>query len=400
MTFAKNSTRIHLVDALRGFAILSILLLHNIEHFDLYHFPDYLPPWLKTLDSVVWDTLFFLFSGKSYAIFALLFGLTFQLQFSHQQQRGADFRERFAWRLVLLLGFGLVNSLFYQGDILTLYAVLGFALIPVRRLSHRAVLIIALCLMAQPAEWARFFYLLAHPEHGVFPKYSDFYFSQSGAALSSPSFWEAVKGNYTIGKPGVLWWYWEYGRVFQTAPLFMLGMLLGRVHAFDLSPDHRRLWRRALLMSVVLFGVLFGLKQSLPHWMAREALSSSLGIIINSWSNMAFTGVLVSLFVCLYQRAAFEQLFNRLIPIGRMTLTNYIMQSIIGTALYYGYGLGLYRYTGATMSLGLGLVLLTLQLFFCRWWLSTHTQGPLEALWHRATWAGAPHRARGALAPR
>ena len=84
------------MDALRGFAIVSILLLHNLEHFDYYYFPPNLPEWIKSLDKIIWDSLFFLFSGKSYAIFALLFGLTFFIQSDHQAKKGKDFRGRFA----------------------------------------------------------------------------------------------------------------------------------------------------------------------------------------------------------------------------------------------------------------------------------------------------------------
>src|SRR5476649_1656578 len=112
MTITTTNSRLDVIDALRGFAIVSIMLLHNIEHFDFYFFPAGLPAWLKIVDSQIWDTLFFLFGGKSYAIFALLFGLTFFLQFDGREKRGEDFRPRFAWRLVLLLLFGMINSLF------------------------------------------------------------------------------------------------------------------------------------------------------------------------------------------------------------------------------------------------------------------------------------------------
>jgi uncharacterized protein len=148
-----ESSRLHVVDALRGFSIVSIMLLHNIEHFDYYFSPEGLPAWLKPIDQGIWDTLFFLFGGKSYAIFALLFGLTFFIQNDNQAKKGKDFRPRFAWRLLLLLGFGLINSAFYQGDILTIYAIIGFVLIPVAKLSNKTVFIIAVLLMLQPYEW-------------------------------------------------------------------------------------------------------------------------------------------------------------------------------------------------------------------------------------------------------
>ena len=94
----KNRPRIEVVDALRGFAVMAIILLHNIEHFNLYNFPAPSSDFMAALDQGVWKTLFFLFSGKAYAIFALLFGFSFFIQDENQLRKGKDFRFRFAWR--------------------------------------------------------------------------------------------------------------------------------------------------------------------------------------------------------------------------------------------------------------------------------------------------------------
>ena len=67
---------------------MAIILLHNIEHFNLYNFPEATTDFMKALDKGVWDTLFFLFSGKAYAIFALLFGFSFFIQFDNQARKG------------------------------------------------------------------------------------------------------------------------------------------------------------------------------------------------------------------------------------------------------------------------------------------------------------------------
>lgn len=75
---------------------MAIILLHNIEHFNLYNFPEATTDFMKALDKGVWDTLFFLFSGKAYAIFALLFGFSFFIQFDNQARKGKDFRLRFS----------------------------------------------------------------------------------------------------------------------------------------------------------------------------------------------------------------------------------------------------------------------------------------------------------------
>lgn len=106
--------------------------------------PENVPAWLQTIDKYAWDTIFFLFAGKAYATFSLLFGFSFYIQFHNAEKRGIDFRGRFAWRMCLLLLFAQLHALFYNGDILLLYAVVGFALIPVCKLKDKTVFWIAL----------------------------------------------------------------------------------------------------------------------------------------------------------------------------------------------------------------------------------------------------------------
>lgn len=385
-TLNLKAPRIEVVDALRGFAIMSIMLLHNIEHFDYYNFPEALPEWMKILDKIIWETLFFLFGGKSYAIFALLFGFSFYIQNDNQEKMGKDFRGRFLWRLVLLLGFGLLNTVFYEGDILMIYAVLGLVLIPVCKWNNKAVFITAVILMLQPLEWVKYFYALLHPDYVPLPNLSDSFFGSMGSYLKSNSFMDYVVGNLTIGRFASVIWSWENGRFFQAPALFMLGMLVGRKKLFIASAESNLFWKKALQYAVVLFVPLFTLKTFLPDIIERKAISNSLSIIISSWSNLAFMVVLVSSFILVYQKESVRDLLSKLIPFGKMSLTNYIMQSIVGAFIYYRYGLGLVEYTGATYSLLIGIVLFVLQLSFCTWWLKNHKQGPLEYIWHKATW--------------
>ncbi|MBP9720461.1 MAG: DUF1624 domain-containing protein, partial [Bacteroides sp.] len=99
----QNNTRIDVADVLRGLAVMGIILLHSIEHYNFYYFPESPPfEWMKFTDRIIWDGLFFTFSGKAYAVFALLFGFSFYIQNNNQNQKGKDFRLRFLWRLVLL----------------------------------------------------------------------------------------------------------------------------------------------------------------------------------------------------------------------------------------------------------------------------------------------------------
>jgi uncharacterized protein len=381
-------TRLDVLDALRGFAIVSIMLLHNIEHFDFYFSPSGLPAWLKLVDKMIWDSMFFLFGGKSYAIFALLFGMTFYIQWHSREQRGEDFRPRFAWRLALLLAFGLFNSMFYHGDILSIYAVLGLALIPVARLRSTTVLGIAVILLLQPYAWLEFFQALPHPDEKLSDPASWAYFGRANDYMAHGSAFEVWWGNLTNGKVGVIRWSWENGRIFQIPALFMFGMLAGRKGVFKLSPENKQFWLRTLIVAVVVFIPFYLLKSWPESWNIGQAVQRPLLVIVTSWSNVAFMVVLVSSFTLLFYSWRWLEFFS---PLGRMSLTSYVVQSVIGTSIYYGFGLGMYRYTGASYALAIGIVLALLQRQFSVWWLKRHAQGPLEMLWHRATWAGS-HR--------
>ena len=384
--YETRSPRLNVVDALRGFAIMAIMLLHNIEHFDFYFFPEYLPSWLKTIDKGIWDTMFFLFGGKAYAIFALLFGLTFYIMYSNQQKKGKDFRGRFLWRSLLLFGFGLVNSLFYQGDILLFYAVLGVTLVAVCTWSDKAVLITAIILLLQPLELVHLIQIINDPAFVASDPPSWAYFGKTGEYMANGTLFEVIKGNMTTGKTAVVLWTYESGRIFQTPALFMLGMLLGRRKMFVASGENQKSWKKILIAAAILFAILFAAKLLIPKSGAREAVAGSLTSLVTSWANFAFTFVLVSSFVLAYQKAVIHRTLTKLEVFGRMSLTNYVMQSVVGTFIYYGFGLGLYKYTGATMCILIGIVLFLLQFVFCRWWMKNHDHGPLEGVWHRLTW--------------
>lgn len=255
----RSNERILAIDALRGFAVMGIILLHNIEHFNYYSFPEATSPLLASLDKHLWDMLFFLFSGKAYAIFALLFGFTFYLQSHNCEKRGQDFRNRYMWRLLLLLGFGFINASFFPGEILVLYALLGFVLVPVRHLSDKTVAWIACILMLQPLEWCKVIYACFFPDAN--PQQMIYSLTEVYPQMKESSLWELIKANLVTGQLASLNWAWCYGRVFQTASLFMAGMLLGRKGLFRLTDEtHGKVmhfWLRvgiaALPSAVVLY---------------------------------------------------------------------------------------------------------------------------------------------------
>jgi len=385
-----SPNRLEVVDALRGFAVVAIMLVHNLEHFEFYFKPAGQPEWLVALDKQVMGSTFFLFGGKAYAIFALLFGFTFFLQDEGQRRRGVDFRPRFAWRLVLLLGFGVVNAMLYQGDILMIYALLGFVLLPVARLRTGVLACVAAVLLLQPQFLYASLQGFLHPVEKLANPESWTYFGKATEYMAKDSLLAEWWGNLTNGRRAVFLWCWEVGRIFQTCALFMLGVLAGRLGLFSLKAAEGRAWKWILACSALAFTAFhFGgplVKTLAPMESARRPLMATW----NSLGNVAFMLVLVAGFVLLYRLGAARRVQNWLAPIGRMSLTNYVLQSIVGATLYHGYGFGLYKHTGATVCLLIGLVLAVAQGLFSAWWFRSHAQGPLEALWHRLTWAGAP----------
>ena len=153
------NTRIDAADILRGFAIGGIVIIHYLEHLNFYKFPE-----LTELDRTIWYIVFFWLDNKMYDIFSLLFGLRFFIQHDNQAQKGKDFRLRFAWRMVLLMLWGILDLVFYNGDILTVYAACGWLLIPFIRSSNKVLTIIACILVLQPVELVYLILGLINPE--------------------------------------------------------------------------------------------------------------------------------------------------------------------------------------------------------------------------------------------
>lgn len=385
----KNSERLGVVDALRGFALLAIVLLHNLEHYNIFSESLMQTDWLKALDRQVFDVIFFLFAGKAYATFSLLFGFSFYIQMRNARRRGCDFRARFAWRMLLLLGFAQLHALFYNGDILVLYAVCGLILIPASGWSNRTVVIVASILMLQPFCWGKVIYGLLNPEYvdnnSLFAQFavSAQHVGRTGDLL------QTLANNIWNGQLYSNFWQVEAGRLFQTPALFLFGMLAGRLELFVNTDRSKRFWRKAVVISVMAAVPLYMLSRLVPPMIENITVLSYYCIAVPMIYNFAFMTVLVGAFTLLWFRMGDGCAAQRfIIPYGRMSLTNYIGQSIMGVAVYYHWGLNLWNSVGATGSVLIGVAIFLVQLQFSKAWLRSHKQGPLEWLWKRGTWYG------------
>lgn len=130
-TLASSGGRITVIDALRGFSLIGICLIHAMQHFGAMGTmaPQAMFPWEGTLDEIFRWFINYLVFGKFFIIFSCLFGLSFFIQMDRAAQKGVDLRPRFLWRLVLLLVIGFVHGLLVRVDILLVYALLGFVLV-------------------------------------------------------------------------------------------------------------------------------------------------------------------------------------------------------------------------------------------------------------------------------
>lgn len=383
----KKNTRIDVVDALRGFAVMAILLVHNLEHFIFPVYPTSSPGWLNILDQGVFNGIFTLFAGKAYAIFALLFGFTFYIQSNNQKKLGKDFGYRFLWRLVLLIGFATLNAAFFPaGDVLLLFVVVGLVLFFTRNWSDKAILITSVILLLQPVEWYHYLANLINPAHQLPDLGVGAMYDEVADYTKNGSFGEFIWGNITLGQKASLLWAVNAGRFVQTAGLFLLGFYIGRKQLFVTTEKNLRFWVKALIVAAISFAPLYTLKELV---MSNDAIiQQTAGTAFDMWQKLAFTFVLVASFVLLYQQERFRKAVSDLRFYGKMSLTNYVSQSILGAIVYFPFGLYLAPYCGYTISLLIGFVLFLMQVKFCKWWLSGHKQGPLEHLWHKWTWIG------------
>lgn len=386
-----KTPRIEVVDALRGFAVMAILLVHNVEHFIFPVYPTDSPSWLNALDQGVFNGTFTLFAGKAYAIFALLFGFTFYLQTNNQKKQGKDFGYRFLWRLVLLIGFATLNAAFFPaGDVLLLFVVIGLVLFFARNWSDKALLVAAIIFLLQPVEWYHYIASLINPAHQLPDLKVGEMYAEVAAYTKAGNFWDFIWGNVTLGQKASLLWAVNAGRFFQTAGLFLLGFYIGRKQLFAATEKNLRFWVKTLIIAAIAFAPLYTLKELI---MTNEPIvRQSAGTVFDMWQKLAFTFVLVSSFILLYQNKRFSNAVSNLRFYGKMSLTNYITQSIIGAAIYFPFGLHLAPYCGYAASLLIGIFTFLLQVWFCKWWLSRHKQGPLERIWHQWTWMGQKSR--------
>ena len=378
-----NPERITLVDSLRGFALMGLFLVHSIELFELY--------WKNPVDSSVHDIIFFLFSGKAYAIFAMLFGISFFIIMDKQAQKGIDFRLRFVWRLIILFALGTLNSAVYSGEVLQVLATYGFFLVLAYKIPSRWLVGVGILFLLTPQLMYRY-WAAANNLPGANDKpYSWVLYENAFDIWTNGTLWEVLSFNITTGSLSKWFFFFDGSRGFQLFGLFMIGLVLGRIgfliHPIKFTRLRKNLFVAAILGAIVFFALRYyfnGPAKGL--WPEGSIAKFYLDEWLNGYFCLAFMTILVLSFVAIYQKQTGQKILGLLAPAGQMSLSIYVSQSLCGVPFFYGYGLGMHDKLSQLEALLIGVAFFSLQVIFAHWWLKRFHYGPLEWLWRAATY--------------
>ena len=394
--------RISILDALRGFALLGVILIHMIQHFGIFGMPSENEVLrFPMFDEAVQWIGNNIIMGRFINIFAFLFGISFFIQMDRAEKKGVNFRFRFIWRMILLLVLGLLSHSFFNLEIISIYAFFGLLLLPLYRVKNWILLtLVALLLLGAP----RIIKAINHNSNLATAQVEAPVQGNSDQGerivpehVAHPSFLNTAMHNYNERLPGKLNYQFGYiGRGYVTLALFILGLYVGRIRFFESLDQHKK--RNVKLFIGFLSGTLLFtfIQNMLPAQNMfilfrpdGQEITSAL-LLDRTLADIAmvlFTGALTMGFVLLYQNQRFTKYLEVLSPYGRTALTNYIMQGVIGCLLFAPWAFGTYFGDWGVGALFLlGLVIYMVQIVFSRLWLKKYLYGPLEWLWRSGTY--------------
>ena len=392
--------RMLVLDAIRGFALFGILMM-NIEFFQrpiqalMLGFNseqsglDYAVAWLS----------FTFVQGKFYTLFSLLFGLGFIVFIDRARQKGAAATALFRRRLWGLLAIGVVHLLLiWSGDILHLYALVGFLLLlfvntSVKRLCTWAAVLLLMPILLIWLGTLALEMAMQVPEEAAKLK-------AGFAADKEKLLADIARGDLLYATGGywqlVQWRLYEFQAMYISPALvlfvpmilgiFLLGAALARTGVLSDPAQHKQFfWRLMWLgygigLPLALVWGLYGTEVEMVNPSIRNAALMTCQNLSNLALCLAYLATLVNL--SLHK----SRVIGWLAPAGRMALSNYLLHSVVFTLLFYGYGFGFYGELGRAAATLLALLLYGFQLWLSGWWLQRYRYGPMEWLWRSLTY--------------
>lgn len=389
MTKAPAKARVDILDALRGFALIGVLLV-NLRYYSLY---DVLTVDAQArlatagVDTFIAPLFAVLIDTKSITLFTFLFGIGFALQFD-ESRRDPGATVRYLRRLGVLLAIGFVHGMvIWSGDILRYYAVAGIALVMCARLPTRWLLAIGTFIALFGASLLRPLLapiLAAHRNPGA-QAAALAAFQQSDLAVTVAGNWDYATyeslANWSLF-PFVL------GRV-------LIGVAIGRSGVLVDVAAHRAFWRALLVggMAVGLPLTLFVIARDAGMWSDAIAWRSepwrTISGAIRATGSIALASAWMAAFALLFQNLQWRKRLAGFAAVGRMALTNYLAQTLCGLLLFYGAGLGLGPRFGLPGVLIATIAIFTTQWVISAWWLARFRYGPVEWIWRCLTYVRA-----------
>lgn len=377
-----RSARIEVIDALRGFAVFGILVSHCYYLFFLGE-----ATFSTSADENVSLFIRLMVNDKFYSLFSILFGLSFALMLTRSKEISTTFYLRFSWRLVLLGIIGLLHNLHWNDDILSIYAFLGFILLPVSRLNHKIVLLIAFLLLVNiPSYFIEMTQstlskdAIALKEMEISKTYEKF-----AEAMQHGTYFDTVRANISV-YTYKLEYYLYSGRFSYMLGFFLLGMLAGIKELFQQMDQSKFLLTKIFYITGTI--TLIFTISSLYLILHRESLSPEM----QSWSKhiLKFQSIALTLTYAsgmpLFFASAGKWFSKHFAVVGKMALTNYILHSVLGTILLCGYGFGLINNSiSVSIAVATSIPLFIFMILFSHLWLRNFFNGPLEWLWRSAT---------------
>lgn len=394
MSLVKPQKRYIILDSLRGLALLGICLA-NFPEFSLYTFLDSTAQEAMPtagIDTVVRYLQYIFIDGKFYTLFSLLFGIGFSIILSNSAQNNRNGIAIFYRRMSVLFLIGLFHLLFlWAGDILILYAFMGFFLPLFRNVSDKKLLIFASVLLLFPiaidAGVEIFGWNFAAPAISA----TEYFHGKAGIDAHNFPVWLVEEQSYIdvlkfnlAGSFIRMQEFIDGNRVFKVLGLFLLGLYIGRKGIYANLIENK-----ASLKKVMKYGLIIGFPTSILYaWSAMNAhpigLAGHSAIYTVSVVPLSFAYISA---ICLwYIKNPERSIFKVFAAPGRMALTNYLMQSVFGMIIFYGIGFELGARTGLIYVVLIATAVFSIQIIYSYLWLHYNRFGPLEWGWRMLTY--------------
>jgi uncharacterized protein len=400
-----TDARLSHIDMVRGYALLGVLLM-NI-HYWFRNPPQ--PYWLGGLpfsgglDLAVHRVLQIGFEAKSVTMFSFLFALGLCIQRERILEKGLSWGAYASRRMLAMLLFGGLHILLvWNGDVLHMYAIIGLTILPFLGRKQKTLawwigVIVGLALVGILIGTVRMFLKGPPPPDAGNPKAAELWGWAAACVrnYAQASWWTTLKfrlQDYRVVmiNPQML------GFVVFTFFNFLVGVWLWKQGAVREPARHRRTFGRiatVLLLLGLMAGAVGAFRLPLQaflraHWSSGRYLLPLMGLLQIFGAQIMALG-LGSGLLWLWEGPAGRRFLRPLADVGRMAFTNYILQSLVCTFVFYGWGLGLYNKVGPAVGTAFGLALFGLQIPFSRWWLRRFRFGPLEWAWRSLTYGEA-----------